>query len=248
MFPSLYAPYFSPIIVIQVLCILHALKTGRREWLYILLFLPLIGAIIYFIKEILPGLRTDDIARGVQLTFMPNSRIKELERMVAIADTDTNKLNLASEYARQGQFDKAIALVRSCLTGIYAKDPGMMLELAKLLFCNKEFAESVVMFERVNAQRGSLPGKPEEEILYARALDGNNNAEKAEEEYKKVIRVHHSMEAMYYYGLLLKRTGRTTDANEQFNRVLAERNLHPGHIRRLNARWVQLSRKELSGR
>ena len=46
---------------LQIICILHALKTSRRDWLYLVIFLPGIGAIIYIIREILPGLRLSGI-------------------------------------------------------------------------------------------------------------------------------------------------------------------------------------------
>ncbi len=245
MFPSFLTPYFSPIIVIQIICILHALKNGKRDWLYLLIFLPLIGSIIYVVREVIPGFRTDTLARDVQQTFLPTSRIKELERNLAVADTDTNRLNLAAEYARQKQYPRAIELVRSCLTGIYAQDPGMMLQLAKLLFQDKQYAESVDLLEKVMKLKNNRLDKPEDELLYARILDANGNAAKAEEEYLKVIRMHHSMEAMYHFGMLLKKQNRNAEAIAQFQRIQTEKDLHPKHIRRMYAEWIQLSKREL---
>ena len=249
MFPGfgIYSQYYYIIAIVQVVCILHALKTGRRDWLMLLIFLPLIGAVIYVAREILPGLRTDGMARDMQHTFIPNSRIKELERALAIADTDTNRLNLAAEYARQKQYPRAIELVRSCLTGIYANDPHMMLQLARMLFHNNEFAESVLLFDKVLRQQNNKLDRPEDELLYARVQEGNGNIEKAEEEYKKVIRIHHTMEARYHYGMMLKRLGRNDEAGEQFRTIQNEKSLHPAHIRRLNAEWIQRSRRELVG-
>ncbi len=245
MFPYLDSSYYYIIGAIQIACIFHAMKTGRKDWMYLLIFLPLVGALIYFVREILPGLRTDGVASELQYAFIPNSRIKELERNLAIADTDTNKLNLAAEYSRQKQFQRAIELVRSCLTGIYANDPGMMLELARLLFYNNEFAESVRLFERVLSLKNNRFDKPEDDLLYARTLDSNNEKQRAEEEYKKVIRIHHSMEARFHYGLMLKNGNRIAEANEQFGTIQKEKDLHPKHIRRMNSEWIVRSKKEL---
>jgi len=245
-FPQI-SPYFYYVILIaQVLCILHALKTGRRDWLYLLIFLPMIGAIIYFIREVLPGMRTGNIAQDMQATFIPGGRIKDLERNLTIADTDTNRLNLATELARQKQYPRAIALVESCLTGIYASDPGMMLELARLRFYNNQPAESITMFDKVMTQKNGHLERPEDELLYARALEASNNTDKAEEEYKKAIRIHHSMEARYHYGMMLKQMGRTTEAAEQFQTIQKEKDLHPAYVKRMNAEWVRKSRRELS--
>lgn len=245
MFPYIDSSYYYVVGILQILCIFHAVKTNRKDWLYLLIFLPLVGALIYFVREILPGLRTDRIASDMQHTFMPSSRIKELERAVRISDTDANKLALATEYARQQQFPRAIELVRSCLVGIYEHDAGMTLELARLLFYNNEFPESVQMFRKALKLKNNRFDKPEDDLLYARALDGNKDLEKAEEEYQKVIRLHHSMQARYYYGLMLKSLGRGNDARTQFQTILDEKDLHPKHVRRMNAEWVQKAKREL---
>ena len=45
-----YLTYF-----IQLLLIIHVLKTGRdRYWIWLLLFLPLIGGVAYLVVEIIP--------------------------------------------------------------------------------------------------------------------------------------------------------------------------------------------------
>ena len=45
-----YISYF-----IQLVLIIHVLKTGRnRYWIWMLLFLPLIGGVAYLVIEILP--------------------------------------------------------------------------------------------------------------------------------------------------------------------------------------------------
>lgn len=108
------------ILVVQVLCILHALKSGRREWLYLLIFLPLLGCIIYFIRELLPEINRGEFFSNLQRLLFPNAKIKELERAVRISDTVTNRLNLAKEYELQHRYGEAIDLTRSCLTDLYA--------------------------------------------------------------------------------------------------------------------------------
>lgn len=247
MYPAFfYSPYlYYAIGIAQVICIYHAIKTGRKEWLYLLIFLPGIGATIYFIREILPGLRTGDATRGLQQVFTPGANIKELERALRVADTDANRLNLAAEYARAGQFPRAIELVRSCLTGIYANSPDTLLILARYLFHNNEFREATQTFAKVLKLKNGRFDKPDDDLLYARALDGSGEDVRADEEYAKVVRIHHSVEARYYYGMLLKRLGRTKEAAAQFQAIQDEKDLHPPHVRRMNARWMQLSAKEL---
>src|SRR4051812_40614203 len=98
MFSMFYKGYgYYIVAAFQIVCILHALKTSRRDWIYLLIFLPGVGAIIYIIREILPGLRVSEMTTATN-TIFAGGRIKALERNCKIADTDANKLRLAEEY------------------------------------------------------------------------------------------------------------------------------------------------------
>ncbi|MFT3935976.1 MAG: hypothetical protein QM726_20265 [Chitinophagaceae bacterium] len=230
---------------LQVICILHAIKNDHRDWVYLLIFLPLIGAIIYFFREMWPKLGISGVNRDNVKTFFPSGRIKELERRLKIADTDSNRLQLAEEYARQNNFEKAMELTGSCLKGIHANNAGMLLDMGRYAFGAGKYEESLQWLDKALKEKQNRFDKPEDEILYAKALHKAGQSEKAEAAYKQIIRVHHSLEARYHYGIFLKEAGRIEEANTQFHTVIDERNLHPAHVRRMNARWVNASRQAL---
>jgi len=54
-------PYSIPTLLIgalQIFCIIHLLLKRRDyQWLYLLIFMPFIGALIYLFVHVLPGLR-----------------------------------------------------------------------------------------------------------------------------------------------------------------------------------------------
>lgn len=235
------------IVLLQIFCVVHTMKKGKRDWIYIIVFLPLVGVIAYFIREILPEINRGEFTAGLQNLFLPNQSINEWERKVRIADTVTNRLQLADAYAQQKQYAKAISLTESCLSGHHLNDPGILLRLARLYFYNGQYEESISSYNKIQGQKNVQMSKQEDELLYARALEGKGEPGKAEEEYKKVIRIHHSMEARYYYGLFLKKLQRNQEAREQFQTVRDEIHLHPRYVRRMNMQWVRLSRKEMSG-
>ncbi len=238
-------PYYIILGILQLLCILHALKTGRRDWILLLIFLPVIGAVIYFLRELLPEIQSGDFMARVQGTLFPNSGIKELERNLRISDTEANRLNLAHEYEKQKRYDKALELTKSCLAGIYATDTGIMQDIARMSFYDNQFDESIAWYNKVLAAKKQFD-KPEDEIIYARALEGSGSLPKAEEEYTRIIRVHHSLEARYHYGMMLKKQNRIQEAKSQFQAVKDEKDLHPKYVIRLNAGWIRLSRIELA--
>ncbi|MCF6401486.1 hypothetical protein L3C95_01290 [Chitinophaga filiformis] len=238
--------YYYLILIAQLVCIVHAMKNGKKDWIYILLFLPGVGAIAYFIREIWPTINSGQVTSNLQELFVPGHNIKELERKVRLSDTVANKLALANAYAHRQQYQQAIELAQSCLNAHHANDQGILLLLARLYFYNEQYFESVSFYNRLLGMRNFRMTKQEDELLYARALEGSTDYVKAEEEYKKVIRVHHSMEGMYHYGMMLKKQQRLQEAKAQFQTVKDEIELHPGYVRRLNAQWVRLSKREMA--
>jgi hypothetical protein len=238
--------YYYLIILAQIFCVVHAMKKGKKDWIYIIIFLPAVGVIAYFIREILPEINRGEFTANLQNLFLLNHSINEWERRVRIADTVTNKLQLADAYAQQKQYAKAIALAESCQVGHHANDVGIIQRLARLYFYNEQYGESIASFKKLLSQK-NLMNNQGDELLYARALEGNTELERAEEEYKKVIRIHHSLEAMYYYGLMLKEQRRNKEAAAQFQAVRDEIELHPRYVRRMNTQWVRLSKKEMAG-
>lgn len=229
--------------IAQVFCIVHALKTGRRDWIYIILFLPVAGAVAYFIKEMLPEINRGVFWENLQRLFFPNARLRDLERRVRISDTITNKMNLAEELMLLKRYDEAMAQATACLQ-LRPNDAGIILPLARMQFHSGRFAESAENFQKVLGIKNRM-NNPDDELLLARALEGMQETEKAEEEYKRIIRLHHSLEGRYRYGLLLKQLNRPQEAAAQFQAAKDEIELHPRYVRKLHAQWARLSAREL---
>ena len=50
-------PFVGLSLLLQILCAVHVMKTGRPYyWIFIVMFAPMVGMIAYFIVEILPEL------------------------------------------------------------------------------------------------------------------------------------------------------------------------------------------------
>lgn len=242
---SLLGNYYYIAIPLQVLAIIHALKTGRRQWLYLLIFLPLIGALIYFFMEVWPEIRRGTFTTDLQRYFFPNQKINEWTRRVQISDNVTNKLGLSNAYAEQKQYDKAIELAKSCLNGLYADDPAIHLQLARQYFHNDQYPESLHHFDTLNSINKNRFGVMEDDLLYVRAQEGIGLNDVADEGYRRVIRIHHSLEARYYYGLFLKKQQKKDEAREQFQAIRDEIKLLPRYLKRRYAQWSRRALKEL---
>jgi len=125
--------------LIQLLLILHAIKTGRRDpWLWVILFFPGIGSALYVFFELLPELRRTREGRAVASKILkavdPHRDLKRLTAELARSDNIENKINLAKECIGAGMYAEAIELYQNSLKGIYLTEPNIMLGLATAQF------------------------------------------------------------------------------------------------------------------
>jgi hypothetical protein len=228
----------------QLLCVFHAYKTGRREWILPLLIFSFPAVIVYVIFEIYPEIKHGDFGKNAVRIFLPNWKIKDMQRKFNISDTVTNRLNLAEAYAEQKQYKKAIELAEVCANDPYINHSGIYLKLARLYFQDEQYEKALSFFSKAKELNYNRFDRVEDELFVARAKDYLGDKDNAETDYKNVIRVHHSMEGMYHYGKMLRALGRGDEAMEQFIRVKTERELNPRYVRRLNAKWIRLSAQE----
>lgn len=243
MFPF-WSNLFYPTLILTAICLYHAIKVRNYQWIYLFFILPGIGPVVYFVMEVVPDFTHGNLMERIARTISPNGRIREWEQKVRIADTVSNRMQLAAAYAQQQKYDQAISLTQACAQS-FPKDMGILHELGKLYYQDGQYEASMAAFDKVNAAKVVRMAKVEDELMYAGALEATGQAGRAEEEYQRTIRVHHSLEAMYRYGMLLKKEGRKEEARKQFQQTSDEIGLHPRYVRRQIRKWVWLSKKEL---
>lgn len=125
--------------VFQLLFIIHIIKNNKPFfWLWLLVFLPYIGGVAYFIIEILPDLSQsksiNKMGSAIDGAFHPNKKIQDLERLVKRQETISNIVQLADAYTDSGNYLKAIDLYKSCLHGQYENDGEIQFKLITCLY------------------------------------------------------------------------------------------------------------------
>src|SRR5260221_6269979 len=243
-------PIAGLLLVAQVLCAVHAGRTGRPYyWIMLILFMPMIGMIAYFLIEILPELSHSRTARsaasGVVKIFDPARGYREALRQVQIASTTENRKILAEQCLVSGRADEAAGLYRELLIGLHATDPSLMLGLARAYFGQQDFAEAQVTLERL---RAANPGyrAAEGHLLYARCLEMQGNSDAALYEYEALSAYYPGQEARSRYALLLKETGRTEEAARLFREICQSIELMPKHARRVQKEWYDFAKRHLA--
>jgi hypothetical protein len=235
-------------VLAQIACAVHVMRTGRNfYWIYIVVFVPVVGMSAYFLVEILPGLMGSRSAHmaasGVARALNPGKGLRDATRLVAITPTTENKARLAAEYLATGQTEPAIALYREVLTGVHESDPALMLGLARALFAAGDLAEAQALLERLRRDNPNY-NSPEGHLIYTRSLELQGNAEAALREYAALIAYYPGQEARCRYAQLLAENGRPAEAQRLFAEICQSIEYGPRHQRRNQREWYDIAKRQ----
>jgi hypothetical protein len=238
------------VLLMQVVCAVHVVKTGRSFWwLWIILFLPGIGCLVYFIIELLPDVQRSRTAWRVGsdiVSFVdPGRSLRKLQDALEVADTFKNRQMLARGYVKAGSYPEAIDLYQRCLTGVFEDDPCIRLELAYAYFLHGSHGDALEILEQLKA---SHPGfrPPERDLLYARVLEELRQTDRALEAYAAMLKTSTGEETRCRYALLLEQVGQADRARGIFEEIVRRANRSPRYYRRAQKEWISLAKRHLS--
>ncbi len=207
-------------LIVYAGCIIHAIRTGRiNYWLFILIFLPGLGSVLYLLFEVLPELRHSRAARraasGLGEALDPNRRLRESAANLEVVDTAENRRQLAEERMKRGQWAEAEALYRAALVGPLADDPALLIGLAKALAGRGDHQGALDAIDRLYQAEPKHESR-EARLIHARALEGLGRTQEAADAYRALIGYTIGPEAQVRYGLMLKKLGDAARAREAF--------------------------------
>ena len=241
-------PIFIIEIIIQVGLIVHCLKTGRNTtWIWVLAMLPVGGPIAYIVVEILPGIWGSRGARravkGMQRAIDPEKDLRQAEQKVRISGDVQSRQRYAAELVKLGRPAEAVEVCRSMLTGIYEKDPALMMGLAEAQFAAGDAVgtrDTLDALIRDNPHYKSADGH----LLYARATEASGDAAKALDEYKVLADYYSGAEAAVRYARLLRAQGQTEQSLKVLRELLDRAALAPAHYRKVQRIWLEEARRD----
>jgi hypothetical protein len=236
-------------LLIQVVLIVHVVRTGRNQiWIWILVLLPLAGPIAYIAAELLPDLFRSRAAqragRGLRRAMDPGRDLRRYANEVQVAGNVASRQRYAEELVRHQQYDEAILQYRGALTGLYEHDPNLMLGLAQAQFGKGDPAAARTTLDELIRQNPDFRS-PDGHLLYARALEAEGNVQKALEEYAVLAPSYPGAEAAVRYAQLLKAQGRLTEAQKVVRELLEQARIAPRHYRRAQQPWLDAAQRLL---
>ena len=229
------------IFLLQVLAIVHFIRR-RPEiyWLFIILFLGPLGAIIYLAVEALPDVGL--IGQSFKV-FPRRSRIRELETAIRDNPSAGNFEELGDLYMDDGRiaaarvaFDRAIAARADTLDPFYRRGV-CALQLGDAMAALPDLERVVAKEPDYDFQRAAGL------LAHAYALSGHK--QKAEDLFRKVTVTSTLSETYLNLADLLASEGKAAEAREWAQKVLDKKPSMPGYLRRRERPWFRMANEFL---
>jgi hypothetical protein len=229
---GLFYPYG---IFLQAIAIVHFVR--RRPdafWLWIIIIGGGLGALVYIVAEVIPDV---GLLRGAFQTFPRRKRIKELEATVLDNPSIGNYEELGDLYLDDQQYVKA----RECFDRVISPrtdsaDPYYRRALAAIALEDLEAAAAdltkvMSIDPKYDYQRAAG--------LLAHTLGKLGRNDEAAALFADVTAVSTLSETQYNYASLLAASGRTAEAKEWAQRILAKKPTMPAYVRRQDRGWFR---------
>ncbi len=221
--------------LLQGFAIVHFIR--RRPdtyWIFIILFLGWIGAVVYIAAEVIPDA---SLLRGSFQTFPRRRRIRELEAAILDNPSAGNYEELGLLYLDDGDFAKA----RGCYDRSIAQrsdsiDPFYRRGVAEIEL--GDFAAAAPDLER------AITADPAYDFyrgigLLAHACAQTGQPEKAARLFEQATKISTSSETYYNYAQFLQAQGRKDEARLWVQKILDKRATMPGYQKRRERVWFR---------
>jgi hypothetical protein len=237
--------YYYITIALQGICVWHCIKKGNQQkWIWIIVFLPLIGCLIYFYSEILRDRQLSQVGSGISSAIYPRGGIRRLEeQQLRFANTHQNQVALADAYLDAGETEKAIHLYEESLTGVFDENEYVLMKLI-VAYARVKFYEGIPpLAERV--QQSPQFVRSQAHVEYAKALAMLGEKDKAAKEFSTMQGKFANYEARYHYGLFLLQNGKKDQGYATLSEMVTEEKHLASRERRFYKQWFQKAQEEL---
>jgi hypothetical protein len=222
-------------IILQVVAIVHFIRRRPDSyWLFVILFLGWLGALVYIAVEVIPDA---GLLRGSFQAFPRRRRIRELERAILDNPSAGNYEELGllylddGDYARaRGCYDRSISQRSDSVDPFYRRGAAEI-ELG-------DFAAAVPDLERAVGEDPNYDFHRGIGLL-AHAYAQTGQAEKAGKLFEQATAISTSSETYYNYALFLQGQGKVDEARAWAQKILDQRATMPGYQRRRERVWFR---------
>jgi hypothetical protein len=222
-------------LLLQIAAVIHFIR--RRPdtyWIFVILFLGPIGALVYIFAEMLPDF---GLMRQAFKTFPRRKRIAQLQLAIRDNPSPGNFEELADLYMDEGKleaaraaFDKAIAARSNTLDCFYRRG-----------VCALLMGDAAGALPDLEMAVEKDPGHDFHRAvgLLARACALSGQAERADQYFQRAVDRSTLSETYLNYAEFLASQGRNAEARQWAQKVLDKKPTMPGYLRRRERPWFR---------
>ena len=245
-------PLALVLVLLDLTLVIHAVRNGRAQpWAYIILLIPLIGAVAYIVAVLVPdwfGSRQgQQVQRSIAKAVNPEKLYRELSDAVEIADTISNRAALAEECLELEKFEEAKRHFEVIMTRPMGEEPIYVAGKAR---AELGLGQPHAAIDTLDALRERWPDYQSgvAHLMYARSLEQVGRLQGALTEYQALSNYYVGAEARVRCGLLMARMGKEVEAKAWLTEVLRQLRRSPAHVRQAQAEWIALAEKAVNAR
>jgi hypothetical protein len=222
-------------LLLQVAAVIHFIR--RRPdgwWLWIILFLGPVGALVYLFAEVIPDA---GLLRGSFQVFPRRQRIARLETAIRDNPSAANYEELADLYMDDGKlaqareaYDRAINARADTLDSFYRRGVCALL-LGDAAGALPDLELAVKSDAEYDFRRAAG--------LLARAYALTGETAKAEAFFRQITITSTRSETYLHFAELLAQEGRNAEAREWAQKVLDKKPTMPGYLQRRERPWFR---------
>lgn len=229
--------------------VIHAHNTGRPQyWMFILLFLPLVGSLAYVLFELFPELansrRARKVASDLRTVVDPHREWRELSTQIRESDTIDAKCKFAEECERKEMWSEAITMYRQAAQGYFADDPDLLRRLARAELGSGDAKAALQILDDLRAKHPEYQNQGAH-LTYARALEALDRLVEARAEYQALSGYFIGVEARTRYALLLDRLGEPLTARKLFEEVVRTSRARGIVLSDDDREWVRIAKARI---
>ena len=221
--------------LLEAIAIIHFIR--RRPdyyWLFIIIFLGWIGALIYIFVEVVPDA---SLARQSFKVFPRRRRIHELEATILDNPSAGNYEELADLYLEEEKYAKARACYDKAISSrTDSLDPFYRRGMAAIFM--GDYTAALPDLERVVSKDPQYDFHRAAGLL-AHAYANTGQPEKADALFQSVTKISTISETYYNYATFLASQNRAAEAREWAKKILDKKPTMPGYLKRRERPWFR---------
>lgn len=213
--------YYYLILILQGFCIYHAIKNRNNYyWIFLILFLPAIGAIIYLVTQVYNKNDANKIQQEITSILVPTKKVNDLEKQLAFSETYQNRVNLADAYLEMKDYGNAITHYEVAIKDKSQKGLHETKQLVKAYYGLQDYKKVINYAEKIKSEPEFENSKAQ--FIYGLALEQEEHIEAAEITLRKIDLRYSNYEERLILAQFLLNHNKREEAKAILNDILLE--------------------------